>query len=532
MSIQQHHEHHGQHLGRGIQTVPLGALWSAWTSELGTLFSISNTPTATASSASTTLALEMTTAAQVTVPATAQVTVPVSTVTVESTVLRTSYLTLQLTTGLVETAQTFVTSISTSTSSSSILALEAPSSSIEVSDPVSTGLPVASSTSRKTTLPAVVTKGSETQSASSVFVPFSSAAVPTVTSGPAPQPSNSPPTHAVAGGLSGAIAGLVLIGVLLCFYVRRRKGRREEEEDGDSFNEKGLRPAIARKWTQLTSKGTPKPTPLIPQGTSPVTVDEEHHIIRMSTTHWARPFAQGRGEGYRESIGTSQLRVMNPDPARPTTPRLSSDTGAASSFLQRQRSALAAVLLSANRSRTSSRSNIHQATNVPVPEITIDPILSREWLAPLNPDPSFKSYPSVTTLPVVQQQPPEDPFVTPPLEAADPRAQQRPKRPTLAPLQSAAGAASRTLSHIGSFLNPFRTQSGAAESVKTFSRHSVSTLSSRLSRRYTAFSDPFDLDKPSERGSAVPGYTASDMERGQSLRPTIYELNRTIYEGT
>ncbi|TKA73924.1 hypothetical protein B0A55_05051 [Friedmanniomyces simplex] len=354
------------------------------------------------------------------------------------------------------------------------------------------------------------------------------------------------------------MASFVLIGALLYFCVRKRRRRTEDDERDahhEIVDEKNLRPTIKRKWTEMTGKGTPKATPQLPPSTSPVTVDEEHHIIRMSTQHWARPYALGQGEGYRESVVPGQLRVMNPDASRPATPRMSSDTAGsflgrlqhlgpsrpttprsdtAGSFLKKQRSALAAVLLTANRSRASSRSNIHIHDTAPhIPEIIIDPALSRECIAPNARTPSFRSYISTTSLPLVQQRPPEDPFLTPPDEkdeAPTPSPhQQRPKRPSLAPLQSAAGAAGRTLSHLGSAMfNPFRTKSVDEMVLPSSSARrpsSVSTTwSSRLSHRNTGFSDPFDLDRGSVRGSGglahAHAHAASDMERG-----------RTLYEG-
>ncbi|KAK6388626.1 hypothetical protein LTR65_007782 [Meristemomyces frigidus] len=513
MRRQQDNEHYERQVGSGIQTVPLGEVWSAFTSALGEQSAaILSTPTA-GEGASTTPAL-------VTMTTTAQVTVPVSTVTVESTVLKTSFVTVHLTTGLVEQSTSVLTSVSTSASRSYSAILSSSSETPLASETRSLRL---TTSSQHTTLQVLATKSSQTQSLSTTISVQSQepSATPSLTPSAADQASHSSQKHVIAGGVVGAIAGFVLIAVLLCFFFRRRR-RKEADNQGEdnSINEKGIRPAIVRQWTALTGKGTPKPTPQIPQSSSPVTVDEDHHIIRMSLNHWARPFAQGQGEGFRDSVAPGQLRVVNPDLSRPTTPRLSSDT--AGSFLKRQRGALAAVLLSTGRSRASSRTNIHQAGGLP--EITIDPILSRECIPSTARTPSFKSYQhSVTTLPHVQHQPLDDPFLTPSDERAEPAAQQRPKRPSLAPLQGAAGAASRTISHIGSFLNPFRTQSNVAESVRTFSRHSVSTLSLRSSRRNTGFSDPFDLDKPSVRGSAVPGRSASDLERGQTPNWTVYE---------
>ncbi|KAK0346129.1 hypothetical protein LTR02_008133 [Friedmanniomyces endolithicus] len=507
-------------------------------------------------------------------PTTAVVTVPISTVTVQSTILQTAFVTV--TSGLVQpylsSSSSAISTSSASTSRISASHLSAPQSTLS--------LPSPSSTSASASFIAVVTQSSASAStttsiteslennqpttaaptaistAASTVPPTaaSTAALATASAGVAVEAPRFSQKHAVVGGISGAIASFVLIGALLFFCFRKRWRRSQDDESNvhhETHDEKGLRPTMKRKWTEMTGRGTPKPTPQLPQSSSPVTVDEEHHIIRMSTQHWARPYALGQGEGYRESVAPGQLRVMNPDASRPVTPRLSSDTtgsflgrlqhlgpsrpttprsDTASSFLKKQRSALAAVLLTANRSRASSRSNIHTHDPTPhIPEIIFDPTLSRECIAPSARPPSFRSYLSATSLPIVQQKPPEDPFLTPPdekdEEASSPP-QQRPTRPTLVPLQSAAGAATRTLSHLGSaMLNPFRTRSvvdttTAVPSSGMRSPSSVSTWSSRLSQRNTGFSDPFELDKPSVRGSNC-AHAASDLERG-----------RTLYEGT
>lgn len=514
MSRRQGNQHYERQTGSGIQTVPLGQVWSAFTSALGEQSAaFLSTPTAGGVGLSSTLAL-------VTMITTAQVTVPVSTVVVELTVLETSFVTVHITTGLVEPSTSVLTSVSKSTSTSFSTSSSLPSEGHPSSTTRSLQL---SRSSRLATLPVIATQSSQSRPLSTTL-PLQSQeplASPSATADSVHDVKSGHQGRVIAGGVVGAIAGLVLVGVILCFFFRRRRRREAPEHREDvSSSEKGIRPTVVRQWTALTGKGTPKPTPQIPQSCSPVTVDEDHHMIRMSLNHWARPFAQGQGEGFRDSVAPGQLRVTNPDPSRPTTPSMASDT--AGTFLKRQRGAVAAVLLSANRSRSSSRTNIHQAGGLPA--ITIDPALSRECLAPTARTPSFRSYQqSVVTLSYVQQQPPEDPFLTPPDKSAEPVAQQRPQRPGLAPLQSAAGAASRTLSHIGSFLNPFRIQSHVPESVRTFSRHSVSTQSSRWSRRNTGFSDPFDLDKPSVRSSAVLARPAGDMETGQSHNWAVYE---------
>ncbi|TKA30333.1 hypothetical protein B0A50_02560 [Salinomyces thailandicus] len=461
------------------------------------------------------------------------VTMTMSTVTVIGpTILRTTFVTIQRSTEPVQPTSTVPTSALSS--SSSILATHSPSTSPDT----------------LAILPKVITQGSESRpwSTATTSSTRSTSETSSASSNVAAPSSGSLQKHAIIGGLSGAIAGLVLIGVIICFCLRRR---RKATETPDPTHEKGMiRPAIKRKWTELTGRGTPNHTPQITQST-PVIVDEDHHIIRMSTQHWARPYAEGQGEGYREFAGPAPLRVVNPDLSRPNTPSASSLT--AGSFLKRQRSALAVVLLSAGRSRSGSKASAYQTKDVP--DITIDPILSQECVANIAETPSFRSYPSLATLPEITQHPPEDPFITPPLETG-PR-----QRPGLTPLQTASTAAKRTLSHLSSFLNPFShapphsslsPSSSAADNPAT--RNSATTLSSafssRLSHRNTAYSDPFDLDKPSVRGSGpqptgaagdsvvgeverlgIPPIWAMEMQRRERERlrhPPMWQ----VYEGT
>ncbi|KAK3669325.1 hypothetical protein LTR78_010787 [Recurvomyces mirabilis] len=338
------------------------------------------------------------------------------------------------------------------------------------------------------------------------------ASTPTNTAAPATRTVSK---HAVVGGLSGAIAGLLMVGALIFFCFRRRQRRRDDDVgESTELDEKIFRPTLLRKWTVFMAQATPKQTPQI----SPVTVDEEHHIIRMSTQHWARPYAPGTGEGYRESMPAGALRVVNPDRSRPQTPAASTDSPRG--YLFKQRSALATVLLSAsgNRSRASSRSGNPQH----IPEITIDPALSRECIAPTAIPPSFKSYPSVTSLAIVQQQPPEDPFVTPPEKTQEEMLQRALKRPGLAPIQSAASLAQRTLSHV---LQPFRSKSNMTiNHAAPSNRSSISSFMTRQRNRDTEYSDPFDLDRPSIR--TVPSaYLRStrDYEQRWTMTQSRYE---------
>ena len=433
------------------------------------------------------------------------VTALVSTVTVHATILRTTFVTAYATTLL----DSSVTPTSATVPSVSSFVVDATLTCLSGSSSVP-------SESEATTNPIVALPSLVTRSvAGSVSVQLSgSSTMPPQVAATAP-PSHSVIVatvdhhhkHAIIGGLSGALAGLVIIGLLICFCFRKRHRVDATEQDTTSLSEKGKRPLFIRKWTTMTTKGTPKPTPHLPADASPVTVDEDHHIIRMSVNHWHRPFAKGNGEGLRESIGPGRLRVVNPDVSRPATPRM--------------RTALAVVLASAGRSRTNSRSTVPTVNRSPqtvytarkAPEIAIDPALSRECVASFEAPPSFKSYLSLASLPPVHPRHADDPFITPPLDAAA-----RQKRPALTPLHSATGLAGRTLSHLGSTLSPFRATAkpNPAESVRT-----VSTMSSRLSRRDTGFSDPFDLDRPSVRGSEA-GYARS-AQGHQGPHWSLYE---------
>ncbi|KAK4614283.1 hypothetical protein CLAFUR0_09445 [Fulvia fulva] len=336
---------------------------------------------------------------------------------------------------------------------------------------------------------------------------------------------------AIIGGLSASIAGLLLLGIAICLFLRRRRRRTVSKEFGDWSSEKGMRPpALVRKWTgglvAVVGKGSPKQTPDRPQSMVRVMVDEENRIIRMNTTHWVRPYAPGSGEGYRDSAPSGQLRIVNPDPSRPASPaRLWSDS--ASSFMKKQRSGLSGFVFGTSRPGSGHKQLQHQhplsSSHLPPTITVVDPALSRECVASYDQTPSFRSYPSVTSVAIVQQYPVDDPILTPPREESEERGAAPPphsglKRPSLATLQSAKGSASRTFSHLGNhLLHPFRSKS-STPAVQRNTRFSTSTNSTRHSRR----SDPFDLDAPSvTHPSPVPG------RYGPSANG-----NWTLYEGT
>ncbi|KXT13957.1 hypothetical protein AC579_4206 [Pseudocercospora musae] len=344
--------------------------------------------------------------------------------------------------------------------------------------------------------------------------------------------SSSPHKRAVIGGISGAIAGLVFIGLLICLVLRLL--RKDHDSDLMSLTEKAEktepRPPLKQKLTELatvlpisrTARDSPRNSQLRPNSMSPVSVDEDHRIIRMSTRHWPRPFVPGAGEGYRDSAPLGQLRVVNPDLSRPTTPRRSTDT--ATSFLRKQREAFAGFVFTSPRPQSMVRITPNTlAQDVPTVAV-VDPTLSREYVATYASTPSFRSYPSLTSLPTVQQYPAEDPFLTPTAETE----KQLPALPheQVPAMTSAAAAASKTWNSLGSLLHPFRARSNTATSqpatqVRGLSHFSVSTNASRNSRR----SDPFDLDRPSIRDS-TPARSGLEFHREGHAPGWI------LYEGT
>lgn len=258
--------------------------------------------------------------------------------------------------------------------------------------------------------------------------------------------------QAIVGGLAGAIGAMVLIGILLCFCLRRRHRRGDEDED----EEDGLKsikppmtlatkPSTVRLWNTL-GLGTPaRSTPEISRPRTPSPVDGS--LIRVSTEHWTRPFV--RKEGMRESLEPAPLRVVN---ANSNSSRSSTPQEERPGFVRKQRSALAAFLQ--DGSRSESRNAVKRGPiSYPKPQpMAGDPIYSsKAEVDSVAETQSVGSLPSDTSGPMVSQQPPEDPFfqsttmlstmeeVAPPME---------PEKTDL----------TRTVSHFGKNANPFRTQ--------------------------------------------------------------------------
>ncbi|KAK6435183.1 hypothetical protein LTR95_008636 [Oleoguttula sp. CCFEE 5521] len=268
---------------------------------------------------------------------------------------------------------------------------------------------------------------STTTTATSIS-PGSSAAASTSTEGLVGNGSSSPletaaplateqtKTHdrkAIVGGLSGTIAGLLLIGLLLFFCLRRRRKSRELREISEPISEKSVppplstvvKPGLVRQLSNfalghLRNRSTPE----LPRPRRPSPCDGS--LIRVPLDHWDRPFAAGGG--LRDSITPIPLRVANPDPSRVSTPQ----PAARPNFLRKQSSNLVAFLHDRTKGApTAPVADSDLLTPLGPQARHLEPALSREWLVHDTRDGGLPISPSQTTLPVIVQHPPDDPFV-------------------------------------------------------------------------------------------------------------------------
>lgn len=303
----------------------------------------------------------------------------------------------------------------------------------------------------------------------------------------------------------------MVIGILLCFCLRRRHRQTDEEDEDEEDGLKSIKPAktittkpsTVRLWNAL-GRSPARSTPEISRPRTPSPVDGS--LIRVSTEHWTRPFV--RKEGMRESLEPAPLRVVNANSnsSRSSTPEAERHNG----FVRKQRSALQAFLQ--DGSRSVSRNAVKRGPiSYPKP-MAGDPIYSSKATVDSGAETlSVGSLPSDTSSPMVVQQPPEDPFyasqtmlstmeeVAPPMETTEPSKTEL----------------TRTVSHFGKNANPFRTQivPSVALPPRVFSpttgtfrdsdvgqsRPRRSSIGSNYSRRDTAntlpirASDQFDL---------------------------------------
>ena len=295
--------------------------------------------------------------------------------------------------------------------------------------------------------------------------------------------------HAIIGGLSGAIAGLVLIGIILCACFKRRQKHRNESDRG---RHSSMGDTLRRSWSQLTntvgasrtaSEASQQPIAVPirpPMSSQSSSTGLNGSFLQVSMSGWSRPFAHH--QSFRESVGPGALRVANPDTSLGSVtpvPRGSTESGG--TYLKRQRSAITGALFGTRLSRSSSLAPSSQQRPQRAHSASTNAMASSDSLAqPSQPSSSASQYSISSAAQRV------DPFLTPPLEESTVYSPSRPQRPTLAVLHNAG----RSLSNLGQTLNPFRSRVDATtEDEDLASRHSTLTFSSD--------GDPFRLDRSS-----------------------------------
>ncbi|KAJ8608020.1 hypothetical protein MRB53_039926 [Persea americana] len=382
-------------------------------------------------------------------------------VTVETTVMYTAYVTA----GNDPTTAILTTSISTTLAPtnpipSSTTDLQTPAASVvssvpssivtttssQVSPTSSSSLETASSAqlSIKST-PTGIQASQQSQTASSISWPatasLSNVALLPISSGAAvaaPSQSDLPvatsiastsnqgfaETHknAIIGGLVGAIGGAMVIAllILLCCCYRRRK-----QQDAEAYHHQ-IRPDMADM--REMSFGQVGPLVNINRSSIKSLSPVDGSLIRISLENFQRPFV--KNEGWRETVPAGRLRVVNPDRSLPPTPDGSVER---LPFFSRLRAPDQAAI--ADNQYTTQAKPLAK-----LPVIRIHENISKESVAP-----SFRSYPSVDTQPLVYQRPPEDPF----LAASEQASLSSSRRPKLTPMQGA----SRTWSALSAAFN-------------------------------------------------------------------------------
>ncbi|KAI5209985.1 hypothetical protein E4T39_00570 [Aureobasidium subglaciale] len=172
---------------------------------------------------------------------------------------------------------------------------------------------------------------------------------------------------AIAGGMTGSLAGIALIGLLFLFFIRRRKRRIPYQEKDAVSGEPRMSSSsqalpyslAASRTTRLSDRNRDRDNPDSHRTGADRLPVIDHNLIHIDVGHWDRPYVH---EDPHVRDNGSPLRLMNPDPT-PTPPivfrssssSLSPDTAPDNShgFLQRQRSALTAAILSIKRSFSS-----------------------------------------------------------------------------------------------------------------------------------------------------------------------------------
>jgi hypothetical protein len=248
---------------------------------------------------------------------------------------------------------------------------------------------------------------------------------------------------AIAGGMTSSLAGIALIGLLFLFLFRRRKRQLPYHEKDGSAAEPRMSSSSQALPSAIAAAGATRPsdrdTNLAPQQSRsdrlPVI---DHNLIHMNVEHWDRPFVH---EDPHPRDDSSPLRLMNPDPT-PTPPivfrsssnSVSPDTAPEGPhrFLQRQRSALTAAMLSIKRSfssqdvRHSSDEPHLQTSALPSAHPSAHPsplhiqdkntnkltMPSEAILAGITVSRPISSQSAISTNTIVRHHAPDDPFIT------------------------------------------------------------------------------------------------------------------------
>lgn len=256
-------------------------------------------------------------------------------------------------------------------------------------------------------------------------------------------PGSSQQSAAIAGGMTGGLAGVMLIGLLFLIFFGRRQRRLPYQEKDDttaeprmSSSSQALPSAIAAAGATRHSDRSVNAAPQQPRSDRLPVID--HNLIHMNVEHWDRPFAH-ESPNLREE--GSPLRLMNPDPT-PTPPvmfrtsstSISPDTAPDNPhrFLQRQRSALTAALLSIKRSfssqdvvpRLASDDPHLQPSTLPSAHPSAHPsplhiqdknkltMPSEAILAGITVSRPISSQSAISTNTIIRHQVPDDPFIT------------------------------------------------------------------------------------------------------------------------
>jgi hypothetical protein len=248
---------------------------------------------------------------------------------------------------------------------------------------------------------------------------------------------------AIAGGMTSSLAGIALIGLFFLFLFRRRKRQLPYHEKAGSAAEPRMSSSSQALPSTVAAAGatrrSDRSTNLAPQrfrsDRLPVI---DHNLIHIDLEHWDRPFVH---EDPRLRDDSSPLRLMNPDPT-PTPPvvfrssstSVSPDTAPDNphKFLQRQRSALTAALLSIKRSfssqdvrhaseephlQTSALPSAHPSAHpspLHIQDKSINKLTmpSEAILAGITVSRPISSQSAISNNTIIRHQVPDDPFIT------------------------------------------------------------------------------------------------------------------------